>query len=214
VKTLVFDIDGVLLDVRESYYRIVRELSGASLEEIRRFKDNGGFNDDWELARAATAWIKAGRPEDIFGQVKGWEDVITRCGNDPGDLSERCSALYRSGYWRHEVPLVTSALLRELATHFEIRACTGRSRWELKLAQDRLGFTFPLATTSEDVRKPDPHALLRLVPPGTVLTVMLGDSEDDRRTVERARPLTGAPIRYHHVVETPVPFLSSLLEAG
>jgi phosphoglycolate phosphatase-like HAD superfamily hydrolase len=109
---------------------------------------------------------------------------------------------------------VTPALLRELSVHFQVRACTGRSRWELKLAEELLEFTFPLSTTSEDVKKPDPRALLRLVPDGTLLTVMLGDSEDDRRTVERARPLTRAPIRYHHVVETPLPFLNTLLEAG
>jgi phosphoglycolate phosphatase-like HAD superfamily hydrolase len=212
VKVLVFDIDGVLLDVRSSYYRIVHELSGATMDEIRRFKDNGGFNDDWELARAAKAWIHAGRPE-LFGQVRGWEDVIARCGHDPGDLAPRCVELYRGGYWRHEVPMAPTALLHQLARSYSLRACTGRTRWELSLAQELLGFEFVQATTSEDVRKPNPQALLRLLPAEAREAVMLGDSEDDRRTVEAARPLTSAPLSYHHVVDSPVPFLNSLLEA-
>ena len=211
MRVIVFDIDGVLLDVRPSFYRVVQELSGATLTDIGRFKANGGFNDDWELTRAATAWIKAGRPE-LFGQVDGWRAVIDRCGNDPGDLSAQCHALYSEHYWKDEKPLVTSAQLRSLSKRFAVRACTGRSRWELDRAEELLGFTFPLATTSEIVRKPNPQALLRLLPGNATEVWMLGDTEDDRRTVEAATAHTPLPLRYFHVVDSPLPYLRPLLE--
>ncbi len=210
MKLLVFDIDGVLIDVRPSFYRIVRELSGATLEEIGRFKQNGGFNDDWELARAASSWIDAGRPH-IFGEVTGWADVVERCGHDPGDLSEQCIALYQGGYWRDERPLVPPGMLHSLSQTHAIRACTGRSRWELERAEELLSFHFPLATTSEQLRKPNPQALLRLLPEETTSVWMLGDSEDDRRTVEAARPLLAVPMTYRHVVDSPLPHLDELL---
>jgi phosphoglycolate phosphatase-like HAD superfamily hydrolase len=201
----------VLLDVRPSFYEIVREVSGATLEDIRRFKDNGGFNDDWELARAAAAWVEAGRP-DIFGRVASWQDVTVLCGGDPGDLGPTCSALYRNGYWKKELPLVESTLLRDLSARWRIVACTGRDRWELTRAEELLDFQFHDATTRDTVKKPHADALLRLVPEGAARVVMFGDSEDDRRTVENARAKTSVPIEYHHVTTSPESLLRALLE--
>jgi phosphoglycolate phosphatase-like HAD superfamily hydrolase len=202
VKVLVFDIDGVLIDVRPSFYRIIRELSGATYDDIRKFKNNGGFNDDWELARAAYAWVKAGRPP-IFGQVANWRDVINRCGNDPGDLAERCKQLYRQGYWRDEKPQLQTGVLEKLARSSRICACTGRDRWEFDRAEELLGFKFHAASTMEDVRKPAPEALLRLLPPNVTEVTMFGDSEDDRRTIENAKAKTSAVLRYFHVADAP-----------
>jgi phosphoglycolate phosphatase-like HAD superfamily hydrolase len=212
---VVFDVDGVLMDVRPSYYRIITEQSGATLDDIALFKKNGGFNDDWELARAAISWIQAGRPPEIFdGSTRGWADVIARCGGDPGDLSGRCEALYREKFWREERPMVPPGLLAQFVDRgFTLRACTGRNRWALDRAEELLGFVFPFATTSEDVRKPDPRALLRLLPEQSTGVVMLGDSEDDRRTVENARPLTRFPLQFEHVTDSPVAFLTRLLGA-
>jgi phosphoglycolate phosphatase-like HAD superfamily hydrolase len=211
LKVLVFDIDGVLLDVRPSFYEIVRQVSGATLEDIRRFKDNGGFNDDWELARAAAAWVQAGRP-DVFGRVASWQDVMVLCGGDPGDLSLACSALYRDGYWKRELPLVESTLLRELSARWRVVACTGRDRWELARAEELLHFQFHDATTREIVKKPHADALLRLIPDGAARVLMFGDSHDDRRTVENAREMSSIPIEYEHVTRSPESLLRALLE--
>ncbi len=67
VNAAIFDCDGVLIDVRESYNRaisetvsyIFEELTGfplpenlASREIIYLFKKSGGFNNDWDLAYA------------------------------------------------------------------------------------------------------------------------------------------------------------------
>src|ERR1051326_1644103 len=53
---LVFDMDGVLVDVTESYRetiaRTVEHFTGTPIarEKIQEFKNRGGFNDDWELS--------------------------------------------------------------------------------------------------------------------------------------------------------------------
>ncbi|MFT5584029.1 MAG: phosphoglycolate phosphatase-like HAD superfamily hydrolase [Cognaticolwellia sp.] len=211
MKVLACDIDGALIDVRPSFYRIIHELSDASLEDIHRFKSNGGFNCDWDTARACASWIGAGRPE-IFGQVKNVQDVLEQCGHDPGDLQEAGQALYRGGYWKDETLLVPPGLMHTLSTRFEVVACTGRDRWELERAQDTLGFEFSRATTMEEVRKPDPEALLRLLPADSELCAMFGDSEDDRRVVQNAQHYTRVPLFFFPVTESPMPLLQGLVD--
>lgn len=72
VDTVVFDVDGVLLDVRGSFreavVRTVQRSVGAALgtaprlrylrrSDVALFKRAGGFNNDWELAEAATLFF-------------------------------------------------------------------------------------------------------------------------------------------------------------
>ena len=195
--TLAFDIDGVLIDTRPSYQRIVKELSGADDEDIAWFKANGGFNDDWELARALKVWLAAGRPPLI--NVQGVMDVVALAPeHDPGDLAPQADALYRE-YWTEEKPLVDSGLLHMLVAEFDVVAVTGRRTWEFERAQELLDFRFPRFTHADIVRKPDPEALLRLLDPGTPFCLVLGDTQDDRLLARQTRLYTRVPILYHHV---------------
>jgi phosphoglycolate phosphatase-like HAD superfamily hydrolase len=80
VDAVIFDCDGVLIDIRESYNRaisetvsyIVEELTGFRLpqnmiprEIIYLFKKSGGFNNDWDLAYAALMLILCGLPDEF-----------------------------------------------------------------------------------------------------------------------------------------------------
>ena len=195
---VVLDVDGVLIDVQQSFTHIVRELSGASDADIAIFKAHGGFNDDWELARAAKAWIAAGRPS-VLHNAKTWRDVVEACGNDPGDLTPACIDLYRGGYWTREVPLVSTDLLERVASRFSIAACTGRDEWEMERAEKLLGFSFSRKTTSEHARKPNADALLRLLHRDEDLVVFLGDTEADRQTVLAAREEIDLTILFYEV---------------
>ncbi len=191
-----FDIDGTLIDTRPSFDRIVRELSGCTDDEIELFRDTGGFNDDWELARALSAWIGAGRPK-IVERCESVRDVLLWCGHDPGDLAARGIALYRGsdtqrGYWRDEAVLVDGADLKALEAHVDVVSCTGRDAWEFSRAEELLGHTFAAKTTAEHAKKPDPNALLRLLPStaetaGPSFVVLFGDTHADRRTVLAAK---------------------------
>ena len=65
--TVVLDIDGVLVDVADSYRRAIVEsverVYGETIAQpaIQQFKDAGGFNNDWELTDAVALYILAGR---------------------------------------------------------------------------------------------------------------------------------------------------------
>jgi HAD superfamily phosphatase len=198
MKVLVaLDIDGTLIDTRPSFTRIVKELSGALDHEVQRFRDTGGFNDDWELSRACLAWVNAGKPE-IFDGLVDVHDLVARVGSrfDPGDMAPQGIALYRGGYWKDEIPLVDGALLARLERVHRVATCTGRDRWELEKAELLLDFTFRHRTTMEDRKKPHPDALLRLVHDDDDVIVLIGDTAADRMCAENAR----AALPNRHVV--------------
>jgi phosphoglycolate phosphatase-like HAD superfamily hydrolase len=89
VDVIVFDCDGVLLDVRESYSRAVARTASALVEAMtgfsvpegiydthlnRAYKRTGGFNNDWALTYALTMRTLAELPEDALdrlGKVAG-----------------------------------------------------------------------------------------------------------------------------------------------
>ncbi|WP_137289399.1 TIGR01548 family HAD-type hydrolase [Natronorubrum halophilum] len=62
---VVLDIDGVLVDVADSYRRAIVESIDHVYDrtirkaDIQRFKDAGGFNNDWELTYAAALYVLA-----------------------------------------------------------------------------------------------------------------------------------------------------------
>lgn len=64
---VVFDVDGVLVDTGDSYRRVVRETvervhdTEVDPAAVERFKQAGGFNDDWELTEALAAHALARR---------------------------------------------------------------------------------------------------------------------------------------------------------
>jgi len=68
---VVLDIDGVLLDVADSYRRAVVEsverLYGRTIdrEDVQLFKDAGGFNNDWDVTYAAALYVLVDEYEPI-----------------------------------------------------------------------------------------------------------------------------------------------------
>lgn len=67
VDAVILDIDGVLVEVSDSYRRAIVEslehVYGESIEyeHIQLFKDAGGFNNDWDLTYAAALYLLARR---------------------------------------------------------------------------------------------------------------------------------------------------------
>lgn len=87
---LVLDIDGVLVDVSESYRRAIVEsidrVYGETIarEDVQRFKEAGGFTNDWELTSAAALYLltrrEAGtRPAPLAG-VRAFTEAIAGAG--------------------------------------------------------------------------------------------------------------------------------------
>ena len=67
VDAVVLDVDGVLVDVADSYRRAVVEsverVHGETVPKaaVQSFKDAGGFNNDWALADAVALFVQARR---------------------------------------------------------------------------------------------------------------------------------------------------------
>ncbi|WP_227375439.1 TIGR01548 family HAD-type hydrolase [Haladaptatus halobius] len=93
---VVLDIDGVLVDVADSYRRAIVEsvsrVYGDTIpkSDVQAFKDAGGFNNDWELTYAAALYVLASR-EGLDQPVEAFTDRIAERGGGL-DAAERVVA--------------------------------------------------------------------------------------------------------------------------
>jgi HAD superfamily phosphatase len=178
---VIFDMDGVLVDVRPSYHRTiletVRHFSGrrVSHEEIGRFKARPGFNDDWKLTHT---WIHQLGGRATFREVTAYFQRLYLGTNF-------------QGYIRRERWLADRRRLRRLARLADLAIFTGRPRAEALFTLERFGVKerFSRVVGMEDgPTKPHPEGLLRLAegrPRAAVLYA--GDTVDDALAARRAR---------------------------
>jgi HAD superfamily hydrolase (TIGR01548 family) len=181
-SVIIFDVDGVLVDTRESFQRTtletVHSLTGKRVTrtELHRWKNRPGFNDDWKLSHA---WVRAlGRKLD-YEEVKRKFVEIYWGKNGSGNVSgER---------W-----LLPHASLRHLSKMAELAIFTGRIRQELDYTLDRWKVRefFAQIVTVEDVAKPkpSPEGLLKILGRRErQLAVYIGDNVDDALAARSAR---------------------------
>jgi HAD superfamily phosphatase len=82
---VVLDVDGVLVDVSDSYRRAIVEtverVHGERIdrEAVQQFKNAGGFNNDWELTDAAALFALA-REQGIDHSVASFTDAVAGTG--------------------------------------------------------------------------------------------------------------------------------------
>lgn len=85
VDAVVLDIDGVLVDVADSYRRAIVESivhvygDTISKEDVQLFKNAGGFNNDWELTHAAALYVLA-RKEGLAYDLASFTDAVEASG--------------------------------------------------------------------------------------------------------------------------------------
>lgn len=184
---IVFDVDGVLVDVRESFQKTTLEtvefFTGKQVTrtELHRWKNKSGYNDDWKLS---TAWVRSlgGRAE--YEEVKSKFVELYWGRNGDGNV-------------RNERWLLPLAGLRRLARRSELALFTGRTGEELEytLARCDCRDLFRRIVTVGDVRlpKPDPDGLFKILEgrdPAQAL--YLGDNIDDALAARTARvPFVG-----------------------
>ena len=88
VDAVILDIDGVLIDVANSYRRAIVEsvehVYGDTIEydDIQLFKDAGGFNNDWELTYAAALYVLARREKPRLS-IETYTGLIAASGGGP-----------------------------------------------------------------------------------------------------------------------------------
>jgi HAD superfamily phosphatase len=178
---IVFDMDGVLVDVTESYRetiaQTVKHFTGVELtrEEIQEYKNQGGWNDDWQLTHHI---IKMAGQEIPFDTARDYFQSIF-LGNGEGGLILREAWVARPG------------LLEDLSRRFQLAVFTGRPKDEAELTLRRFagGVVFHPVIGMFDVenRKPHPEGLLRILKANPGRTVYyIGDTVDDARCARAA----------------------------
>ena len=178
---VVFDMDGVLAEVSESYRQAIVETVAhftgqrIELESIQNYKNRGGWNNDWALSQKISSDLGVAVPYDEV--VRKFNQIFLGQNGDGLILKER---------WIPEVGL----LERLCATH-DLAIFTGRDRYELDLTLRRFVplLRFDPIICAEDVErgKPAPdglHAVQR-ARPGARLW-FLGDTVDDARSARAA----------------------------
>ncbi|HKW88920.1 MAG TPA: HAD-IA family hydrolase [Candidatus Acidoferrales bacterium] len=181
-ELIIFDVDGVLVDVRESYQRTVLEtileITGRRVtrRELHEWKNRPGFNDDWKLTHAWTA--KLGSSLDYAEVKRRFEAIYWGNRNGDGNVSRE--------RW-----LLGKAYLRRLADRAELAIFTGRTREELAHTLERYDVRkyFERIVTVEDVAqpKPAPDGLLQILDgrPAS-LALYVGDNVDDAAAARAA----------------------------
>ena len=177
---IVFDMDGVLVDVTESYretiVRTVEHFAGVSItrSQIQDYKNQGGFNDDWKLSHHIIA--QHGVAVEFQTVVDYFQGLFHGNGSDGLILRERWMA--RDG------------LLDRLAARFDFAIFTGRMRWEAEVTLQRFApsLRFDPVIGMEDVtaHKPAPEGLLKIAAAGARKIWYVGDTVDDARCARAA----------------------------
>lgn len=177
---LVFDMDGVLVDVTESYretiQRTVEHFTGTRItrESIQDYKNRGGFNDDWKLSHQIVADL--GGNAEFQDVVDYFQKIFHGNGSDGLILRER---------W-----LAAAGLLERLAQSNRLSVFTGRLRWEAHVTLGRFApDLFDPVIGADDVAltKPAPEGIVKIreaVPHKQVWYV--GDTVDDARSASAA----------------------------
>lgn len=174
-EIIVFDVDGVLVDVRGSFHRTTLETvrhftkKRVTPHELQKWKNQSGYNDDWKLS---TAWVQSLGGKHEYDEVK--QKFVELYWGTNGDR----------GHVEREKWLLPKAQLRRLAARAELAIFTGRVRKELDYTLERCGVRefFGHIVTAEDVKKhkPDPEGLLAILngrDPSKA--VYVGDNVDD-----------------------------------
>ena len=180
-QLLVFDMDGVLVDVTESYretiQRTVEHFSGRRISrpEIQDWKNRGGWNDDWVLSHALIR--DAGVEIEYQTVVDYFNSIFHGNGSDGLILRER---------W-----IARDGLFERLSDRFQMAVFTGRLRWEAELTLQRcaphLRFA-PIIGTDDVTRpKPAPEGLLKICAQSAAIQRWyIGDTVDDARCARAA----------------------------
>ena len=181
---LVFDMDGVLVDVTESYretiVRTVEHFTGAppTHERIQELKNAGGFNDDWKLSHHM---VREAGIDAAFDDVKGhFQNLFLGAGADANGLILREQWIAKPGS------------LEKLSDRFRFALFTGRPKAEAEMTLRRFApeliFDPIIGMNEVNLHKPSPEGLLKILEANCDCQVFyIGDSVDDARAARAAQ---------------------------
>jgi histidinol-phosphate aminotransferase len=192
-RVLLFDMDGTLVNTRQSFDVTVEQLvskytdkplSSGELDALRR---EGGFNDDWE----ATVELLKRR-----GVVKALEEIATEA-----------QALYLTLATDNEKWIVDPAQLKCLQKRFRLGVATGRYRMEFDtIWKERFSELFEVVICQDDgpkwEKKPEDRILREaLSAMGADSGLYVGNSVDDMKAARMAG-LFAVGVTFNNSAET------------
>jgi HAD superfamily phosphatase len=181
-KILIFDVDGVLVDVRGTFWLsaldTVRCLTGrrVTYRELHGWKSLPGYNDDW---RMISAWAtQLGRPTTYEEAREAFTRFYWGVNGKPGNV-------------RNEKLILPARQIERWAGRYELNIFTGRTRKEFNYTFARWPALrhFRNVVTMDDVErsKPDPEGLLRILDRRDPrVALYLGDNIDDATAAREA----------------------------
>lgn len=185
IDGIIFDMDGVLIDVSNSYRLAIEKtvnyfLDGqkTNQEEVSEIKKISGFNDDWDTSYALRKLKERKIPKNKFTQFvnllskkdrrtklyKNIKDVFQTfyVGSGEFEKIEGKSApfTYNNPLRFAELSLIKKGLLKRLSRKYKLGIVTGRLRNEaifaLKQFEMQKYFSSAFIITSEDTAKKKP----------------------------------------------------------
>jgi HAD superfamily phosphatase len=173
-KILIFDVDGVLVDVRETYWRsgleTIQHLTGKrpTWGEFYEWKRQPGNNDDWMMvSRWATA---LGVPTTYEQAREAFQPFYWGRDGVPGNVAK-------------EKLLVTPKMIQKWGQKRELNLFTGRTRQEFAYTFEKWpgARSFRSVITMDDAKKkPSPEGLRLILAGRNPKTALyIGDNVDD-----------------------------------
>jgi HAD superfamily phosphatase len=178
---IVFDMDGVLVDVSQSYRETiratVRHFGGPDVtpEQLQDYKNSGGWNNDYALSQK----VLADRGIDV-----AYKDVATEF--DRIFFGKNNDGLILRERW-----IVHAGFLERLSERYALCIFTGRVQFEARITLDRfvpdVKWAMVVADDNVAQSKPAPDGLLDIMAayPGVPVTY-IGDTIDDARSANAA----------------------------
>jgi HAD superfamily hydrolase (TIGR01548 family) len=178
---IVFDMDGVLVDVtesnRETIRQTVRYFTGREIDNdrIQALKNSGGWTSDWAVSRKLIQDL--GVKVEYDSVVARFQEIFLGNGDDGLMLRERWTA--RPG------------LLEGFGRRYRLAVFTGRSGEEARMTLNRFAreLVFDPVIGAEDVAsgKPAPDGLLKVAAATRAERLWyVGDTVDDARSARAA----------------------------
>lgn len=177
---LVFDMDGVLVEVKESYRESIRatvqHITGQTPdhETIQSFKNQGGWNNDWKLSQELCR---------IKGHEVPYEEVI--------EIFNRYFFGHSGvpGLIERERWIDTTGVLSTLSERYDFAVFTGRLNEEAQITLRRFAqhLTFIKVLGDDNVAQSKPHpAGLNQIQTTRKISYYLGDTVDDAKASQAA----------------------------
>jgi HAD superfamily hydrolase (TIGR01548 family) len=178
---IVFDMDGVLVDVSESYRETIRatvkHFTGRDItkELIQDYKNSGGWNNDWALSQKIIGDL--GTEIEYGVVIEYFQSIFFGSGSD--------------GLINREKWIAEDGLLERLNQKFGFAIFTGRLRAEADVTLQRFAtnLNFDVVVGDDDVSNPKPAPDgLRMIAaqfPDRKLWY-IGDTVDDARSARSA----------------------------